>query len=96
MAQFSRSTNVKWDGGLMDGKGTAEAGTGAFSLPVSFPSRVGEPAGTTSPEEFIAGFREGWKEATRDAADAALEALTREVNAQEKRGNRPDSGVEPS
>jgi osmotically inducible protein OsmC len=54
MAQFSRSVQVKWDGGLMDGKGTAKAGTGAFSLPVSFPSRIGEPAGTTSPEELIA------------------------------------------
>jgi osmotically inducible protein OsmC len=38
----------------MDGKGTAEAATGAFSLPVSFPSRIGEPAGHTSPEELIA------------------------------------------
>jgi osmotically inducible protein OsmC len=38
----------------MDGKGTADAGTGAFSLPVSFPSRIGEPAGNTSPEELIA------------------------------------------
>jgi len=28
--------------------------TGAFSLPVSFPSRIGEPAGKTSPEELMA------------------------------------------
>ena len=54
MAQFSRSVDVKWDGGIMDGKGTAHAGTGAFSLPVSFPSRIGEPAGSTSPEDLIA------------------------------------------
>jgi osmotically inducible protein OsmC len=54
MAEFSRSVNVDWHGGLMDGKGTAQAGTGAFSLPVTFPSRIGEPAGTTSPEELIA------------------------------------------
>lgn len=54
MAQFSRSVHVKWDGGIMDGKGTAHAGTGAFNLPVSFPSRIGEPAGNTSPEELIA------------------------------------------
>jgi osmotically inducible protein OsmC len=54
MAQFSRSVDVNWDGGLMDGKGTARAGTGAFSLPVSFPSRIGEPGGSTSPEELIA------------------------------------------
>ena len=54
MAEFSRSVNVDWQGGLMDGKGTAKAGTGAFSLPVTFPSRIGEPAGTTSPEELVA------------------------------------------
>lgn len=51
---FSRQTTVKWNGSLMEGSGTATAGTGAFSLPVSFPRRVGEPEGTTSPEELIA------------------------------------------
>ena len=38
----------------MEGKGVAKAGTGAFNLPVTFPSRIGEPAGTTSPEELMA------------------------------------------
>jgi osmotically inducible protein OsmC len=38
----------------MEGKGTAKAGTGAFNLPVTFPSRIGEPAGQTSPEELMA------------------------------------------
>jgi osmotically inducible protein OsmC len=38
----------------MEGKGQAKAGTGAFTLPVTFPSRIGEPAGQTSPEELIA------------------------------------------
>jgi len=33
---------------------TAKAGSGAFNLPVTFPSRIGEPAGTTSPEELMA------------------------------------------
>ena len=54
MATFSRSTTVNWAGSIMEGGGTAEAGTGAFSLPVSFPKRIGDPAGATSPEEFIA------------------------------------------
>lgn len=54
MASFARSVDVVWNGGLMDGKGEARAGTGAFALPVTFGSRVGEPAGTTSPEELIA------------------------------------------
>jgi lipoyl-dependent peroxiredoxin len=54
MATFSRSVDVDWSGSIMEGKGTAKAGTGAFSLPVTFPSRIGEPGGTTSPEELIA------------------------------------------
>ena len=54
MATFSRSVDVDWSGSIMEGKGTAQAGTGAFSLPVSFPSRVGEPQGNTSPEELMA------------------------------------------
>ena len=54
MATFSRKVDVLWNGGLMDGKGEAKAGTGAFSLPVTFPSRIGEPGGATSPEELLA------------------------------------------
>ena len=38
----------------MEGKGQVKAGTGAFTLPVTFPARIGEPAGHTSPEELIA------------------------------------------
>jgi osmotically inducible protein OsmC len=54
MAEFSRHADVEWHGGLLDGRGSARAGTGAFSLPVTFPSRVGESGGQTSPEELIA------------------------------------------
>lgn len=54
MATFERSVTTDWEGGLMDGKGTAKAGTGAFSLPVTFPSRIGESGGQTSPEELMA------------------------------------------
>ena len=38
----------------MDGKGEAKVGTGAFTLPVTFASRIQEPAGKTSPEELMA------------------------------------------
>lgn len=38
----------------MDGKGAAKAGTGAFSVPVTFPSRIGEGDGKTTPEEMLA------------------------------------------
>jgi osmotically inducible protein OsmC len=54
MATFSRTVTVDWSGPIMEGKGVAKAGTGAFTLPVTFPSRIGEPAGTTSPEELMA------------------------------------------
>ena len=54
MATFSRSVTVDWSGSIMEGKGTAKAGSGAFNLPVTFPSRIGEPNGTTSPEELMA------------------------------------------
>jgi osmotically inducible protein OsmC len=54
MAAFSRRVVVDWTGSVREGTGTAKAGSGAFTLPVSFPRRVGEPEGTTSPEELIA------------------------------------------
>jgi osmotically inducible protein OsmC len=54
MATFERHVDVDWKGSVMEGKGEAKAGTGAFSLPVSFPSRIGDPGGKTSPEELMA------------------------------------------
>ena len=38
----------------MEGSGMVAAGSGAFSLPVTFPRRIGEPEGMTSPEELMA------------------------------------------
>ena len=54
MATFSRNVTVNWEGSIMEGKGTAKAGSGAFNLPVSFPRRIGDAQGVTSPEEFMA------------------------------------------
>lgn len=54
MAVFERHVDVSWQGGLMDGTGEAKAGTGSFTLPVTFPSRIQDPAGRTSPEELMA------------------------------------------
>ena len=54
MASFSRHVTVDWAGSVTEGKGQAQAGTGAFSLDVTFPRRIGEPEGSTSPEELIA------------------------------------------
>lgn len=52
---FSRSTTVNWQGTIMEGTGTLKAGTGAFETKVTFPRRIGEPEGSTSPEELMAG-----------------------------------------
>ena len=54
MATFSRHVDVDWNGSVLEGKGQVKAGTGAFTLPVTFSARIGEPAGHTSPEELIA------------------------------------------
>ncbi len=55
MATFVRHADVEWNGGLMDGNGTAKAGTGAFNLPVTFPSRIDEKGDDkTTPEELLA------------------------------------------
>jgi osmotically inducible protein OsmC len=54
MATFERHVDVDWQGSVMEGKGEAKAGSGAFSLPVTFASRIGEAGGKTSPEEFMA------------------------------------------
>jgi osmotically inducible protein OsmC len=55
MATFARHVDVDWTGTLMEGNGTAKAGTGAFSVPVTFPSRIAEKGdGKTTPEEFMA------------------------------------------
>ncbi len=54
MASFERHCDVTWEGPIREGKGEAKAGTGAFTLPVTFPSRVEQPGGKTSPEELMA------------------------------------------
>jgi lipoyl-dependent peroxiredoxin len=54
MATFERHADVDWQGSVMEGKGEAKAGTGAFTLPVTFPSRFGDAGGKTSPEELMA------------------------------------------
>ena len=54
MPAFSRHATVDWKGTLMEGGGELKAGTGASTLPVSFPHRIGDPEGCTSPEELIA------------------------------------------
>ena len=52
--EFSRHVTVDWKGSVLEGSGQLKSGTGAFELPVSFPRRIGDPEGVTSPEELLA------------------------------------------
>ena len=72
MATFSRSTTVDWTGSIMEGTGTAKAGTGAFTLPVSFPKRIGEAGGVG---EFFGGFGEAFIGPGADDAGAEDEGF---------------------
>lgn len=54
MPSFSRTATVDWNGTIMEGKGQIKAGTGAFTVSATFPSRIAEKGDTTSPEELIA------------------------------------------
>jgi osmotically inducible protein OsmC len=55
MATTRRAT-ATWSGDLLSGKGTVTAATtGIFrDQPTAWASRIGEPAGVTSPEELLA------------------------------------------
>jgi osmotically inducible protein OsmC len=50
-----REAVIAWEGTTSRGSGVVTAATsGAFELPVTLASRVGDPEGKTSPEELIA------------------------------------------
>ncbi len=53
-----RNADAEWSGGLMDGKGEMELGSGAFKGPFSFKSRMEEGTGT-NPEELIGAAHAG-------------------------------------
>ncbi len=55
MADITRRAAVVWEGNLLQGNGSFTVGSGAMNdVAVSWPSRVEDPGGTTSPEELIA------------------------------------------
>jgi len=55
MPRISRDASVTWTGSLSRGSGVVSAASsGAFELPVTLGSRIGEPEGKTSPEELLA------------------------------------------
>ena len=50
-----READVTWEGTVSRGSGVVSASSsGAFELPVTIASRVGDPEGKTSPEELLA------------------------------------------
>ena len=60
MPRIERSAKVEWEGSVSRGAGTISGDTGAFSgLPYTLASRIGEPAGKTSPEELLAAATAG-------------------------------------
>lgn len=55
MPRIVREADVRWEGTVSRGAGVVRAtSSGAFELPVTLASRVGEPEGKTSPEELLA------------------------------------------
>jgi osmotically inducible protein OsmC len=61
MPRIVREASVTWKGSMARGSGALAADTsGAFSgLPYSFPTRIGNPEGRTSPEELLAAAHAG-------------------------------------
>ena len=55
MPRIVRKAEVAWEGSVARGRGKVIASSsGAFTLPVTLASRIGEPEGMTSPEELLA------------------------------------------
>lgn len=51
----TRTSTTRWTGDLQSGNGHVElSSSGSGQFDVTFPRRIGEPEGTTSPEELIA------------------------------------------
>jgi len=59
MPRIVREAAVAWQGSLSRGSGVAQAGTGAFELPIDLPSRIADQTGQTSPEELLAAAHAG-------------------------------------
>ncbi|MFN8224019.1 MAG: OsmC family peroxiredoxin [Gaiellales bacterium] len=61
MPRIVREATVTWSGSMARGVGAiSAASSGAFAeLPFSFPTRIGNPEGRTSPEELLAAAHGG-------------------------------------
>ena len=60
MPRIERKAESVWEGNLARGTGTIYArSSGAFELPYSLATRIGNPEGKSSPEELIAAAHAG-------------------------------------
>lgn len=60
MPRIERTAEAVWEGRAASGSGRIAArSSGAFALAYSEPTRIGDPAGQTSPEELIAAAHAG-------------------------------------
>jgi osmotically inducible protein OsmC len=60
LPRIERTAEAVWEGRVATGRGTISGrSSGAFELSYSEPTRVGDPAGQTSPEELIAAAHAG-------------------------------------
>jgi lipoyl-dependent peroxiredoxin len=55
LPRITRTADVSWEGNLARGEGSISAASSAFEgLPYTLATRIGNPEGTTSPEELVA------------------------------------------
>src|SRR3954451_22656592 len=94
MATFERHVDVNWTGSVTEGKGEAKAGTGAFTLPVTFPARIGDPGGKTSPEELMAAAHAaGYAMALNGTLGRKQASADRTVGRATVTADRGDAGI---
>jgi len=73
--RFRDHVTVNWEGTVMEARGRRRPARARSALPVTFPRRIGEPEGVTSPEEFIAAAHAAW---LRDGAQRHARPQERE------------------
>ena len=59
MPRIERTATAEWTGNVARGQGAISGASGAFAVPYSLASRVGQPEGRTSPEELLAAAHAG-------------------------------------
>lgn len=83
MPRIERTSEAVWQGRVATGSGTITGrSSSAFDLAYSEPTRVGDPAGQTSPEELVAAAHAGCFAMSLAAEISKLHAEPRRVSVQ--------------